>query len=66
MVEYVCQKCYKKFDKKDSFTKHMDKKYPCSVPPSQLENIENKLESQQKEIEKLKEEIKQLLITKKE
>lgn len=64
MVEYVCQKCYKKFDKKDSFTKHMNKKYPCSVPPSQLENIENKLEFQQKEIERLKEQLEKIVVKK--
>lgn len=61
MVEYVCQKCYKKFDKKDSFNKHMNKKYPCSIPPSQLEHIENKLEIQEKEILELKEKIEKIL-----
>lgn len=42
----------------------MNKKYPCSVPPSQLENIENKLESQQKEIERLKEQLEKIIVKK--
>lgn len=67
MVEYTCHKCNKIFDRKSNYETHINRKKPCIAQKEvdkiqELEkNMETKLQSQQKEIEKLKEEIKQLL-----
>lgn len=67
MVEYKCNKCNKTFDRKSNYETHINRKKPCIAKEDidkiqELEkNIENKLESQQKEIEELKETINKLL-----
>ena len=75
MVEYNCPKCFKKFNKKDDYNRHLNRKYSCvpmEEPMSKLERDTNeKLEAQQnlinellKKIDNLSEKMEQLAITK--
>jgi hypothetical protein len=51
MVEYICEKCNKLFNRKSTYTNHINKKNPCK---KQIEHISNaKYESLMKNIEEI-------------
>ncbi len=62
MVEYFCEKCGRKFTIKDSWRKHINRKFPC-VPHQMktgIEQLEVKISEQEIEIANLKIEIDKL------
>jgi uncharacterized C2H2 Zn-finger protein len=63
MVEYNCEKCLKKFDRKDSYQKHINRKYPCIS--NEISNIkDDKIDQIEKQIAKLTILIERLLLDK--
>jgi len=63
MVEYICEKCFKKFDRKDSHNKHINRKYPC-IPNKTLNLKDDKIEELEKQVSKLQDQMTQLLLDK--
>ena len=36
MVVHKCERCLKEFKRKDYYTKHLQRKYPCKPAPKNL------------------------------
>jgi chaperonin cofactor prefoldin len=60
MVEYMCAKCNKSFDRKSNYLTHVNRKFACNANNNRIERIEKVLETLQKENEQLKTEITEL------
>jgi type I restriction-modification system DNA methylase subunit len=54
MVEYFCSKCEKSFDRKDSYTKHLSRKIPCSIGVKSLAEMEEEVSELKIELKELK------------
>lgn len=61
MVDYVCDNCNKKFDRKSNYETHIKRKNPCAPTKSRLEKIEEENKILNKKIIELEEQMKQLL-----
>ena len=53
MIIFTCEKCKKEFNRKDSYIKHMNRKYSCVIEEKQLK--QDNFKEMQKEIINLKE-----------
>lgn len=53
MVSYVCKNCDKKFNSKDSYKFHISKNNLCSLKQKKLENLEDKINKKNKDIDYL-------------
>lgn len=61
MVEYECYKCKKKFDRKDSYEKHINRKYSCVTGVNTVDQLKEELEIQKSQINELKQQVNELL-----
>jgi len=57
MVKYICEKCFKDFDRKSSYESHKKRKNPC------VQKL-NKIEELEKQVSKLQDQMTQLLLDK--
>ena len=44
MVEHICKKCGKKFDKKSTYVYHINRKISCISDQNRIEMLENRIE----------------------
>lgn len=58
MVEYICYKCKKKFDKKSTYEYHINRKFSCdiqerSAKKDKIQELEEKIQEINEKLEKL-------------
>lgn len=54
MVEHICPKCNRKFERKSTFDYHISRKNSCAPEKDNIELIKQRLEEQQKQIDELR------------
>lgn len=61
MVQFICDKCHKIFDKKSTYKNHLNRKTPCAPSGTRVDKIEEENKILNKKIIEIQEQMKQLL-----